>query len=64
MVAKLPLTERTEVFDQFYDQAIQLQSREYVVQNKYPNSQPMILKYLPIANQVFNQINKQTQTQK
>lgn len=64
VVAKLPLSERAEVFDQFCDQAIQLQSREYVVQNKYPSSQPLILKYLPIANQVFNQTHKQIQQQK
>jgi hypothetical protein len=63
VVAKLPLSERAEVFDQFCDQAIQLQSREYVAQNKYPSSQPLILKYLPIANQVFNQTHKQLQQQ-
>lgn len=62
-VAKLPLSERAEVFDQFCDYAIQLQSREYVVQNMYPSSQPLILKYLPIANQVFRQTHKQLQQQ-
>lgn len=63
VVAKLPLAERAEVFNQFCDHAIQLQSRDYVVQNKYPSSQSLILKYLPIANQVFNQTHKQLQQQ-
>ena len=62
-VAKLPLAEREEIFNQFCDQAIQLQSRDYVVKNKYPSSQPLILKYLPVANQVFTQTHEQLQQQ-
>lgn len=63
-VAKLPFEERAEVLDKFLDHAIELQTREYVDKNRYPSSQPLILKYLPIARQVFDQTHRQIQQQK
>lgn len=63
VVAKLPLPRGQRSLTSSAIETIQLQSREYVAQNKYPSSQPLILKYLPIANQVFNQTHKQLQQQ-
>lgn len=54
-VAKLPLQERNDVFYQYGRQAFELQSKEYVVANRFPHDQPLVRKYLPIAHQVFTQ---------
>ncbi|MBP9942896.1 MAG: hypothetical protein KBF33_16125 [Comamonas sp.] len=54
-VAKLPLQERVDVFFQYGRKAFELQSKEYILANRFPHEQPLVQKYLPIANQVFTQ---------
>ena len=63
-VAKLPLQERNDVLYQYGRQAFELQSKEYVVANRFPHDQPLVRKYLPIAHQVFSQTYAQMQKQK
>ena len=62
-VATLPLQERSNIYYQYGEEAVKLQSLEYVKAHRFPDNQPLILKYLPIANQVFNQTHKQLQQQ-
>ncbi len=62
-VAKLPLKERSQIFYQYGDEAVRLQSQEYVIANRFPHNQPLVQQYLPIAYQVFNQTYKQLQQQ-
>ncbi|GAB1386947.1 hypothetical protein MASR1M59_20950 [Melaminivora sp.] len=62
-VAKLPLKERGQIFYQYGDEAVRLQSQEYVIANRFPHNQPLVQQYLPIAYQVFNQTYKQLQQQ-
>ena len=54
-VAKLPVQERNDVLYQYGRKAVELQSKEYVLANSFPHEQPLVQKYLPIANQVFAQ---------
>ena len=61
-VAKLPLKERGQIYYEYGDEAARLQTLEYVKANRFPANQQLILKYLPIANHVFNQTYKQLQT--
>ncbi len=62
-VAKLPLQERSQIYYQYGEEAVNLQSLEYVKAHRFPDNQPLLLKYLPIANQVINQTRKQIQQQ-
>lgn len=54
-VAKLPLDERFEVFLSYGREAQALQSKEYVLANRFPDNQPLIKKYLPMAKSIFDQ---------
>lgn len=58
-VAKLPLHERGQIFYQYGEEAVRLQSQEYVTANRFPHNQPLVRQYLPIANQVFSQTYEQ-----
>jgi len=62
-VSKLPLQERSQIYYQYAEEAVDLQSLEYVQKNQLPDKQPLLLKYLPIANQVINQTRKQLHQQ-
>ena len=62
-VAKLPFKERGQIYYEYGDEAARLQTLDYVKANRFPANQQLILKYLPIANQVFNQTYKQLQQQ-
>lgn len=62
-VAKLPLHERGQIFYQYGEEAVGLQSQEYVIANRFPDNQPLIRQYLPIAKQVFDQTYEQLQQQ-
>ena len=62
-VAKLSLQERGQIYHQYGEEAVRLQSLEYVKANRFPDNQPLLLKYLPIANQVISQTRKQLQQQ-
>ena len=62
-VAKLPLKERGQIYYEYGDEAAKLQSVEYVKANRFPGNQPLIQKYLPIAQQVFRQTHEQLQQQ-
>jgi len=63
--AKLPLEEKERLMDGEYGKlAVQLQSREYINANRFPHNQPLIVKYMPIASQVFNQAGKQIQAER
>ncbi len=55
VVAKQSLEDRSTVFYDYGDEAVALQSREYVRSNRFPDNQPLIKKYLPIAKSVFDQ---------
>lgn len=61
--AKLPLKERSQIYYEYGDEAGKLQSVEYVKANRFPGNQPLIRKYLPIAQQVFSQTYEQLQQQ-
>lgn len=62
-VAKLPLHERGQIFYQYGEEAVRLQSQEYVTANRFPHNQPLVQQYLPIANQVFSQTYEQLRRQ-
>lgn len=62
-VAKLPLHERGQIFYQYGEEAVRLQSQEYVIANRFPANQPLVRQYLPIAKQVFDQTYGQLQQQ-
>ena len=62
-VARLPFAERKDIYYEYGEQAIDLLTREYVLANRFPANQPLIFKHLPIANQVFNQTDKQIKQQ-
>lgn len=62
-VAKLPLHERGQIFYQYGEEAVRLQSQEYVIANRFPHNQPLVRQYLPIAKQVFEQTYRQLQQQ-
>lgn len=62
-VAKLSLQERGQIFYEYGEEAVKLQTREYVVANRFPHNQLLIHQYLPIAYQVFGQTYKQLQQQ-
>lgn len=62
-VAKMPLHERGQIFYQYGEEAVRLQSQEYVTANRFPHNQPLVQQHLPIANQVFRQTYEQLQTQ-
>lgn len=54
-VAKLPLENRSDIFYDYAYEAQTLQTEAYVKANRYPDNQPLIKKYLPIAKSVFDQ---------
>lgn len=62
-VAQLSLGERSQIYYQYGEEAINLQSLEYVKANRFPDNQPLLLKYLPVANQVISQTRKELQQQ-
>ncbi|MCW5230808.1 hypothetical protein D8B31_21485 [Verminephrobacter eiseniae] len=62
-VAKLSLQERGQIFYQYGEEAVGLQSLEYVTANRFPHNQPLVQQYLPIANQVFVQTYEQLRRQ-
>lgn len=62
-VARLPLKERGHIYYEYGDEAARLQSLEYVKANRFPDNQPLIRQYLPIAKQVFDQAYEQLQQQ-
>ena len=62
-VAKLSLSERSQIYYQYGEEAVNLQSLEYVKVNRFPDNQPLLLKYLPIANQIISQTRKELQQQ-
>ena len=62
-VAKLSLQERGQIFYEYGEEAVNLQTREYVAANRFPHNQPLIQQYLPMAYQVFGQTYGQLQQQ-
>ncbi len=62
-IAKLSLQERGQIFYQYGEEAVRLQSQEYVTANRFPHNQPLVQQYLPIANQVFGQTYEQLRRQ-
>lgn len=54
-VAKMPLEDRSDVFHEYAYEAENLQTKEYTKANRFPDNQPLIKKYLPIAKNVFDQ---------
>ena len=54
-VAKMPLEDRSDVFHEYVYEAQNLQTKEYTKANRFPDNQPLIKKYLPIAKDVFDQ---------
>lgn len=64
VVAKQSLEDRTDVYYGYAREAQALQSEAYVLANRFPAKQPLIKKYLPIADQVFQSTYDQRQLEK
>lgn len=63
-VALQPLAEREQFFSTYCENSIKLQGQDYVREHRFPHNQPLVRKYLPIAQSVVSETVAQIKRQR